>query len=986
MYFLTLAVPVYLTAFIFLYKKYFTSSIIMEPGRTYPYAQIAVLLSAFLFRMIISANTSGYETDMNCWCAWSERAFSQGLIGFYSEDYFCDYPPGYIYFLSVLGALRHMLPFISDALILKLPAIIFDIITICIFAKTLDVKNVFSVIFALLFGFCPAIWVNSSVWGQVDAVFTLALILSLLGLLRKNYYISAFWFSISILFKPQALLIAPIYLLTVIENCHEEKVLKKLLGSIGIFFITFLTFSLPFTIGKEPFFILKLYLGTLSSYKYASLNAFNLFTLLGANGVDIESLFWGLPYSIWGLVGILIAVIFASILFIKGRDSSKYFYASATLFFGIFMLGTKMHERYLFPAVIFFFFAFCFRKDKRILLLSFLISILHFLNVSYMYTLSLSEIYYALSPNKTASILSLLHLALYAYSIYLGLTLYNEKKVFHFEFMRRIKKIFKCETFRILFIVLLYGIISFINLGNSYAPKTPASTDNIADFGCKAEISSVSVYKGIGDCNIYFEFSDDGKTWSSPRVFEGSDCFKWESYVLNTSARFVRVRFTGQSENIYEAAFFDRDNKQLPLSSESPLFDEQIMCEGESTFMNSTYFDEIYHARTAYEHIEYIPHYETTHPPLGKLIIGLGIRLFGMHPFGWRVMGNIAGILMLPVLYLFAKKLFKSSYFATVALLLFSFDFMHFSQTRIATIDSYPVLFILLMYYFMYLFYADCETLPRKKVCVYLLLSGISFGLAISSKWIGFYGGIGLCILFFVGLFRRIKKKNAKEFIICAFCILFFIAIPFIIYYISYIPIHIADKAESFWVNFWNYQKHMFLYHAELDASHPFASSWYTWPLVLHPIWYYGNRTLSEKGLVSSIVGMGNPIIWWASFASVIALIVYIIHLFSQKRKSHTALFIVIGYLSQLAPWIIISRCVFIYHYFASLPFAILALVYVFKKLTAKFSWIPKLIHLFLIISFILFIAFYPILSGAVIPKSYLTSALQWLSSWTIGY
>ncbi len=34
--------------------------------------------------------------------------------------------------------------------------------------------------------------------------------------------------------------------------------------------------------------------------------------------------------------------------------------------------------------------------------------------------------------------------------------------------------------------------------------------------------------------------------------------------------------------------------------------------------MNSSYFDEIYHARTALEHIENVYPYEITHPPLGK--------------------------------------------------------------------------------------------------------------------------------------------------------------------------------------------------------------------------------------------------------------------------------------------------------------------------------------------------------------------------------
>ena len=60
--------------------------------------------------------------------------------------------------------------------------------------------------------------------------------------------------------------------------------------------------------------------------------------------------------------------------------------------------------------------------------------------------------------------------------------------------------------------------------------------------------------------------------------------------------------------------------------------------------MNSTYFDEIYHARTAYEHIHGIRPYENTHPPLGKILIGIRIRLFGMTPFGWRFIGTLLGV------------------------------------------------------------------------------------------------------------------------------------------------------------------------------------------------------------------------------------------------------------------------------------------------------------------------------------------------------
>jgi dolichyl-phosphate-mannose--protein O-mannosyl transferase len=62
-------------------------------------------------------------------------------------------------------------------------------------------------------------------------------------------------------------------------------------------------------------------------------------------------------------------------------------------------------------------------------------------------------------------------------------------------------------------------------------------------------------------------------------------------------------------------------------------------------------FDEVYHAKTAYEYIRKVLPDEDTHPPLGKAIIALGIQIFGMTPFGWRFMGILFGILMLPLLY-----------------------------------------------------------------------------------------------------------------------------------------------------------------------------------------------------------------------------------------------------------------------------------------------------------------------------------------------
>ena len=73
-----------------------------------------------------------------------------------------------------------------------------------------------------------------------------------------------------------------------------------------------------------------------------------------------------------------------------------------------------------------------------------------------------------------------------------------------------------------------------------------------------------------------------------------------------------------------------------------------------------------------------------------------------MNPFGWRFVGTLCGVIMVPLLYLFLKNLFGKRCIAVCGTALFAFDFMHFTQTRIATIDTYAVLFILISYLFMY--------------------------------------------------------------------------------------------------------------------------------------------------------------------------------------------------------------------------------------------------------------------------------------------
>ena len=79
--------------------------------------------------------------------------------------------------------------------------------------------------------------------------------------------------------------------------------------------------------------------------------------------------------------------------------------------------------------------------------------------------------------------------------------------------------------------------------------------------------------------------------------------------------------------SIGEVAFYNNKKEKIKIDKVlyknkkvTSLTDEQKTIPQKISYMNSSYFDEIYFARTAYEYVNGIDTYEWTHPPLGKLI------------------------------------------------------------------------------------------------------------------------------------------------------------------------------------------------------------------------------------------------------------------------------------------------------------------------------------------------------------------------------
>ncbi len=129
-------------------------------------------------------------------------------------------------------------------------------------------------------------------------------------------------------------------------------------------------------------------------------------------------------------------------------------------------------------------------------------------------------------------------------------------------------------------------------------------------------------------------------------------------------------------------------------------------------------FDEIYFARAAEEYLTNRYIYENTHPPLTKLIITLSTMMFGgMHggdnSHGWRFLDVVFGALVIVVLYAFAKRLTRSTLFASFAAVMFVADGMHFVQSRIATPEGIVIVFSLGTLYAFYRYWIASQSTVR---------------------------------------------------------------------------------------------------------------------------------------------------------------------------------------------------------------------------------------------------------------------------------
>ncbi len=382
------------------------------------------------------------------------------------------------------------------------------------------------------------------------------------------------------------------------------------------------------------------------------------------------------------------------------------------------------------------------------------------------------------------------------------------------------------------------------------------------------------------------------------------------------------------------------------------------------------YFDEVYHAKTALQYLNGESPTEWVHPPTAKLLIAIGVSLFGYHPWAWRLVPALAGTALAGVFLLLARRVLASERAAVLATTVLLCDGVYLVQSRIAMTNVFAVLFQLLSA-LLVLRAADARRLRVGPT----LAAGLALGLALSTRWTSLFAAafLGLVFLTLRVYWRRAPAPPAAASVSpaplergsllgeAALVVAAFVWVPAALYVLSYLP-WMAQAHPAGLVEWWHrlgdvvrVQRDIWSYHANLRATHTYFSPWWTWPFLYRPAWYFW---WSGAHVVRGIIAIGNPAIWWASLPAAGWALVS-----GLRARDPRRLFIGCGFFLLYLPWGLSPRTLNFSHYlFEAIPYACLALGMLLDR-----SWDgPRrpIATLYLAVTVGLFVVFLPFLTA----------------------
>jgi dolichyl-phosphate-mannose-protein mannosyltransferase len=414
------------------------------------------------------------------------------------------------------------------------------------------------------------------------------------------------------------------------------------------------------------------------------------------------------------------------------------------------------------------------------------------------------------------------------------------------------------------------------------------------------------------------------------------------------------------------------------------------------------------------------------HPPFGKWMIGVGEKLFGFTPFGWRFAAALTGTLAVLLIARIGRRLFRSTLLGCVAGLLMTVDGMAYVHARIALLDP------LLMFWVLAAFGALVVDRDKARLAFaervanqparlfgpgmglrpWRLLAGVCLGLACGTKWNGlfFVMAFGLMTVFWdAGARKAVGVRMPRIGAVLrdagpAFVSL--VLVGFVTYLLCWTGWFLGDD-RAYLRNYaathpgpalvpdalyslWHYHVEVYKFNTNLHSFHPYKSNPWSWLVMGRPTsYFYEGKTEGVEGCQvaecsKAIVALGNPTVWWAALLSLPVL-----GWLWAARRDWRAGAILSGIAGGYLPWFYYSdRTIYTFYAIAFLPYLVLAVTMVLGLVLgppgatgARRQYGASAVGAYLLLAVANFFWLLPVLSAEVIPRTDWLRRM-WLRSW----
>lgn len=416
-----------------------------------------------------------------------------------------------------------------------------------------------------------------------------------------------------------------------------------------------------------------------------------------------------------------------------------------------------------------------------------------------------------------------------------------------------------------------------------------------------------------------------------------------------------------------------------------------------------SYFDEVYYAEDAAAVARQgVEERRPSHPPLGPLLISLGVLAAGDGPWGWRLTPALAGTGVVLFTGLAARRLGAGRSGAVGAMLLVALDGLSLTMSRIAMLD---VLVAVLVVAGFWVLSGTNDRVPGQPGWMArMVLAGALFGFATAVKW---SGALALAAAVIVATWRtaswlRRYRPSASSVVgAVGMVVVALVVVPAMAYiasyagwFVNYEETAVAEERcpeggcdmdlSDRMVAWWEEQVRLVDYHRRLPATHPYRSSPQSWPLLLRPVLYYyedcpvglripPGECQVDPGREAKILGLGNPALWWAAVPMSLVMAWN-----ALVRRRAWAVILTVFIVAQYVPWFFAGKDGYLFYLTPVVPFLAVGLVLSLRSLGRWSGWGIGLVAGLAIAAFVYFA---PIWYGIPLPEG-AADARMWLESW----